>query len=79
MWVVCAMAVCRAVCVTYPNPVDIPDMIAKLKGEDLFTYGIMGEETGEGGLFHLQGYLELARVTRLTTLIKRFALCLHLC
>lgn len=71
------MTVCRACCFTLNNPADIEDYVMQLKGDDLITYAVIGEERGEQGTLHLQGYVELARVTRLTTMFRRL-LCFPL-
>jgi hypothetical protein len=60
----------RNVCFTLNNPVDADR--EHLKGNAVFKYIIYGEEVGESGTPHLQGYCELAKRTRWEALKKLF-------
>lgn len=60
----------RNYCFTLNNPLengglDICDWL-----EENTTYAIIGCEVGDQGTFHWQGYFELARAIRMTTLLK---------
>lgn len=47
--------------------------IAKLQAWDLVSYGCIGEEVGEGGTPHLQGYLKFAKRTSLKKIGDKLA------
>lgn len=52
-------------CYTYNNPVDVPPF-----SEEDFVYHVYGEETGESGTPHYQGFIIFKKYKRLTQLKK---------
>lgn len=46
-------------------------MLDSLKTVDIISYGIVGEEVGEAGTPHLQGYIQLSRASTMSALMKR--------
>jgi len=59
----------RAICFTANNYGESD--LAAIKASPLYKYGIVGEEVGESGTPHLQGYLQLAKRTRWNTVRKQ--------
>lgn len=57
-------------CVTVNNWTDV--MLDALKGLNIITYGIFGEEVGESGTPHLQGYIQLDTRHRIMSLQNKF-------
>ena len=56
-------------CVTVNNY--LPNTVEDFKKEALITYGILGEEIGESGTPHLQGYLQLSKQQTISAFQKK--------
>lgn len=60
----------RSVCFTLNNPEDVQKILEALQGADWIKYGCVGEEVGEMGTPHLQGYLNLTKKKSLKKIRK---------
>jgi len=59
----------RNFCVTVNNWTEI--MLSNLQTVDIINYGIVGEEVGESGTPHLQGYLQLSQPQTISAFQKK--------
>lgn len=60
----------RNICITINNYKK--EWINKIIDSDIFSYGVLGKEIGDNNTPHLQGYLELKKRTRFTSLKNKF-------
>lgn len=61
----------RNFCITINNYTE--EWIDKIAASEDYSYGILGREIGDNGTPHLQGYLELKKQTRFTSVVNALA------